>query len=846
MRFCLQLGAIAAAAGYALLNSSAVLAQAQKPNVIVFLADDMGFGDSSAYVGKKLEAGGDPIPRTVVTPNLERLANMGTLFTDVHSSSSMCSTSRYGLLTGRYAWRSNQQVQVLPNWESPPMIDDQRQTIGNLMQRAGYTTTAIGKWHLGTMFADAGGNPVTPAAAGQTLAFYNSVRWPTAADPNVTSILTGPTQHGFDSYFGVLTNNQSENGNFRGFVQNNTVLGIPSWNGGLPTVAGWDTTKADEAFANQALNQIDAFAGVGGSASTKPLFMYYAATANHADYSPPVNITLQGQTHDIRDQSRLTDGSNSPSREDLVYENDVILGALLDKLQNTTDPLTGQAMINNTLIIFTSDNGSDRTTTNSDAGLRDKKRSIYEGGHRVPFVAAWPGHTPQGVVSDQVFGLNDLYASLANLTGTGLSQTEAEDSENVLPALLGQSTAQFQRPSNLIVHDDSFVNDITDGAVLAVRSGNVKLILSNALVNNPTQPAGTAGRAVPIGLYDLSVDPHENNNLISNPAYAGLLEQLRREALQVRNQGFSRTGMQQTQGPLLATDGGATLANSLGGAVGYEFTVGAAPIIVTRLGMWDDGLSDVINQENRLTNPDGDTVGVPDGLATNHVVRLFDKSTGAQVASLQVTNANSTVEGEFRYVSLPNSLALYAGRTYALTMSTTASDGDLFHSSVPFSGTGPVSTLLLADFAARRASTDGAYPSLLPDGTTATGAPAEELYADRFFVGPTAMLASIPVSMADFDFDGDADGNDFLIWQRGLGMSNPTRANGDADLDGVVGALDLQLWRAAFATSSAWLAAGGAVPEPSSAACGCAALTALISRRRRRNRRRSPQKRQAG
>jgi hypothetical protein len=273
--------------------------------------------------------------------------------------------------------------------------------------------------------------------------------------------------------------------------------------------------------------------------------------------------------------------------------------------------------------------------------------------------------------------------------------------------------------------------------------------------------------------------------------------------------------------------------NSITGAVGYEFTVGASPALITRLGLWDDGAGDVINQETTQFNQDGDTVGLPDGLAANHTVRLFDKTTGVAIASMQVTNANSTVEGEFRYVNLPNALTLYAGREYALTMSTTTSDGDLFHSSVPFSGMAPVYSSLLTDFEARRANTAGAYPSLLPDGTTATGAAAEEIYEHRFFVGPTATLASIPVFMADFDSDGDADGRDFLIWQRGLGMANPTRANGDADLDGVVGALDLQLWRAAFATSSALLAAGGAVPEPSSAACGCAAIAAFVAKRQR-------------
>ena len=310
--------------------------------------------------------------------------------------------------------------------------------------------------------------------------------------------------------------------------------------------------------------------------------------------------------------------------------------------------------------------------------------------------------------------------------------------------------------------------------------------------------------------------------------------------MQNRNQGFSRSNIQHAYGPLLATDGGNDLANGFSGAVGYEFTVGASPALITRLGLWDDGTGDVINQETNNFNQDGDTVGSPDGLAVGHMVRLFDKSTGAQVASVQATNANSTVEGEFRYVNLPSSVVLYSGREYALTMSTTSADGDLFHSSVPFSGNAAIPSMLLTDFEARRTATDGTYPGLLPTGGAATGAATEDIYDFRFYVGPTATLASIPASMADFDFDGDADGNDLMIWQRGLGMSNPTRANGDADLDGVVGMLDLQLWRAAYGSSMAALGAAGAVPEPSSAAAALVAVAAGAAARRRDKRRVRP------
>ena len=774
--------------------ASAAHAQAAvKPNVIVFLADDMGFGDTSAYLGKKLEAGGAPVPVTVKTPNMERLAASGTIFTDVHAPSSMCSTSRYALLTGRYAWRSYQQTLTISNWGSPAMIDDDRRTIGDMFRSAGYTTSALGKWHVGNTYYAQDGTELPPSSGSPTQAYFDSVRFPTAANPNVTSIYTGPVQQGFDSYFGLLDNNQITPGNLIGFVRNNTLQGIPTYNSNNPIVAGWDMTKADEGIANEALNQIDAFAGVGGGTpGTKPFFMYYAAISNHADYTPPTTLTLQGTNYAVRDQAILTDGRNPPLREDMVLQNDIVLGAMLDKLQNTIDPLTGGPMIDNTIIILSSDNGSDRTSSNSDAGLQDKKRSIYEGGHRVPFIASWAGHIPQGAVSDQTFGLNDLYSTFASMTGTPLARNEAEDSENILPALTGATPNQFTRPGYLVNHDHTLGSALVpSGAALAIRSGNMKLVVSPSLVNTPV--SATPGQAIPVALYDLSVDPHEDNNLVNNPAFAPVVAQLREQVLEYRNQGFSRSNIQTPYGPLLSTDGGADLINSLTGAVGYKFTVGAAPVALTRLGLWDDAAGDAINQETNAFNPDGDTVGTPDGLAVNHWVRLFDSQTQTQIAQLQITNANSVVEGEFRYVNLPTTLLLKPGHDYALTMSKGV-DGDLVHGPAPFSGTSPVPTLSLTNFIPLRATTDGQYPTTLPDGTTMSGAPSEQQFAYRFYVGPTATLTSIPLQLVDFNSDGSADGADFLIWQRGLGTTGAVRAQGDADGNGVVDAFDLSLW----------------------------------------------------
>ncbi|HMO84274.1 MAG TPA: sulfatase-like hydrolase/transferase [Lacipirellulaceae bacterium] len=817
-----------------------------KPNIIVVMADDMGIGDTSAYLGKQLVASAPPIPLTVRTPNLERLAQMGTVFTDVHTSSTMCSTTRYALLTGRYAQRSYVKTAVMTSgWSGPIMLDPQRRTVGNMLQDSGYETWALGKWHVGLRMKGLDGNPYIGAANPSQLDF-NNIMWPTPGNPNVETVVDGPLQHGYDYFLGTASNNQGYRGNLRAFIENNRVLGIPYWQATSPYADGgnggpavdppdWDIARVGERLINQALDMIDSHAAGGPAPGAQPFYLQYFPLSNHSNFVPAPTINIQGQEVPIFGRSRLTNNAAGRLREDMVYETDVIVGALLDKLESTIDPQTGQPMINNTLIIFTSDNGSDRTTTSGDGGLRETKKSISEGGHRVPFIAAWPGVMPQNAVSDQVFGLHDLYATFAAITGQSLGLTEAEDSENILPAFQGASLAQFQRPSPLINHDNNYANEYPAGAVQAIRFGSMKLIVSRDLVNFPVQPAATAGQAIPLALYDLSLDLKEQNNLVNNPAYGALVQEMRRRILKDFNQGFTRSTIQPTFGPLLATDGGTDLSNALSGAIGYEVKIGSTPVVLSRLGMFDDAAGDVINQENNATNPDGDTIGIPDGLATPHWIRLWDKSTGTQLAAAQITNANSTVEGEFRYVNLPSAVLLYAEREYALTMSTAVNDGDLFHLPAPFTGVSPIPSSLVTNFAARRAAADGAYPALTPDGALAAGSATEEIHLHRLYVGPTATLDPIPSSYADFDFDGDVDGHDFLIWQRGLGTANPTRANGDADLDGVVGPLDLQLWQAAFAAHAQVAMASHGVPEPTTATAGLAALIGLVCASRRQH-----------
>lgn len=798
---------------HSLLGVAAALALAGdlhaqvKPNVIVYLADDMGIGDTSAYLNKKLEESSSPVPLTLRTPNLDRFAQMGTVFTSAYSPSSMCSTSRYALLTGRDAFRSTVKSGVVTNeYGGPLMIDSQRETLGTMFQRAGYSTSLIGKWHVGLRMMGTNGQPYLGPVSSPTFSDFNSIAWPTAENPNVDTVVDGPNEHGFDYFYGIAANNMTQfRGDLNALIENHRIQGVPVWPAtGTPTVAApdWESSKLGERFINKALGVIDDYAG-SQTADAKPMFMYYASQANHVNYDPPDAIDIQGTSYAVKGRSRRTNGGVGGVRDDMVYENDLAFGAMLDKLQSTIDPRTGQPMIDNTIIVFTSDNGADHPFSVLSPGMSDYKGSIKEGGSRVPFLASWAGHIPQNGVSDQTIGLVDLYSTFASVAGVTLGPNEAEDSEMMLPALVGLNTNQFQRPASLITHDNPTANNgLPNGADIAVRDGRMKLIVSLALVNSPAQSAATAGQSIPLALYDLSVDLHEDHNLVNDPAYATVVETLRQRALQYVNQGFSRSTIQQPFGPMVATDGGTSLSNSLSGAVGFEFTVGNQSIILDQLGMWDDGAADVANQESLYLNPDGDTAGSPDGLAVGHWVRLFDKSSGQQLAAVEISDLNSTLNGEFRYVSLDQTVTLQAGAQYALTMSTTAADGDLFHSPTPTTGTSAIPASSLTGFAARRAAADGEYPGLLPNGTLATGAVTESNTLYRFYLGPTFSIAgAAPVitnpSPADFNADGFVDGADLLVWQQGLGSTDATRAQGDADGNGIVDTTDLDVWKAA-------------------------------------------------
>ncbi len=354
----------------------------------------MGIGDASPYLGQTLGPASAPITKTLLTPNLERLAAQGVLFTDVHTASSMCSPSRYAMLTGRYPWRTYNKHKVIGDWAAQPIISPGRPTLATLLRQNGYRTVAFGKWHLGFTWMGSDGQPTVITTGNE--ANWNKVQVGVAPGGGyVTSIVDGPLVHGFDYFFGLGGNFYIDKAySLKSFIENNSFVGVPTWNGAPsqqgvrsvgPGVAGWDQQGIGEQLLNKVLDYIDAHVADGNGA---PFFLYYTPNANHAPHDPAAQIVVQGKQFPILNQARFSDGSDARKREDMVYENDLAVGLLLDKLVALNDPRTGRPLRESTLFIFTSDNGRGGSET---GGLRGTKTSLYEAATGRP--SSSPGRT---------------------------------------------------------------------------------------------------------------------------------------------------------------------------------------------------------------------------------------------------------------------------------------------------------------------------------------------------------------------------------------------------------------------------------------------------------------------
>ncbi|MDX2029278.1 MAG: arylsulfatase [Blastocatellia bacterium] len=451
---------------------------ASRPNIVVILADDLGYGDLRSYN-----------PRTKIpTPRLDQLAAEGLRFTDAHSPSAVCTPTRYGLLTGRYPWRSRLKSGVLRPYD-PPLIEADRLTLAQMLKQQGYATALVGKWHLGWDWPTTDGKAAAVTPDGLSNVDY------TRPIPN------GPLTRGFDAYFGTDVPNYPP----YVFIENDRTLGIPTepapmtgaMNRKGPMVKGWEPVKILPALRDRAVRYVDSRAN-----RAEPFFLYFALTSPHYPVVPSPEFIGR---------------SGAGEYGDFVAQTDAVVGAVLDALKRN-------GLDRNTLVIFTSDNGPEvasevpigayeRIRRSQHASMhtwRGVKRDSWEGGHRVPFLARWPGRIPAGKTSDALIGHVDLMATIAAITGAKLPESAAPDSYNQLPIFLGRKGAPSIRGA-LVYHQ---IN-----GHLALRKDEWVFIDSKTCGDGNKEPEwfrrerGAHDCAGEGALYNLRADPAQTRNL---------------------------------------------------------------------------------------------------------------------------------------------------------------------------------------------------------------------------------------------------------------------------------------------------------------------------------------------
>ena len=412
-----------------------------RPNIVVVLADDMGWGDLGCY--------GSPIP----TPHIDRLAAEGVRATDCHSASAVCTPSRYALMTGRYAWRGPLKNFVLMG-HGPALIEPDRPTLASLLRDGGYATGAFGKWHLSLGWRHRDGSVRDAFATGAQL--HDDVETAFGRDIDYTApVAGGPTALGFDRFFGIAGSLDMPP---YAFIDQDRTVGIPDrekqrylteQRPGLQ-VAGWREDEADVRFVEEAVSWLK------GVDPETPFLCYLAPSAPHRPCVPP---------DFVRGRSGLGD------RADAVCLVDWAVGRLLDAVAE-------RAAADNTLVIVTSDNGApmiftddgDTSVHRPNGPWRGQKGDLWDGGHREPFIARWPGRIAPGSVLDAPVCLTDVLPTVAAAAGVPLPPGAAEDGLDLLPALTG-AAGEAPPADRPIVHHSL-------GGRFAIRSGRWKAVFA--------------------------------------------------------------------------------------------------------------------------------------------------------------------------------------------------------------------------------------------------------------------------------------------------------------------------------------------------------------------------------
>ncbi len=441
-----------------------------RPNIVFIFADDMGYGDVQAYNEKS----------RIPTPNLNRIAAEGMTFTDAHTSSAVCSPSRYSALTGRYCWRTWKKSGVLWPPEDKPLIGPDRLTVAGMLKKSGYGTACFGKWHLGIKWGlDEEGK----------VDFNRPVRY-------------GPVNVGFDEFYGIAgsldmvpyvfihNDRPSEQ-----VTDTQPALKFPKFIRKGPRGETFDAQKVLDVLTGKAVTFIK-----NQSEKETPFFLYLALTSPHKPVWPA---------------ERFAGITGLGPYADFVHQTDWTVGQVLSALDET-------GVADNTLLVFSSDNGSymyklkpdgkdhvgDETVQGyfpenhmANAHWRGTKADIWEAGHRVPFLVRWPHKVTEQAVCRETVCLTDLFATFADITGFDIPPKAGEDSFSLLPLLQGTQTSIQRTP---VVHHSA-------NGIFSLRRGKWKMVFGN----------GSGGRQAPVGtpfekpyfLFDLEKDPRETTNL---------------------------------------------------------------------------------------------------------------------------------------------------------------------------------------------------------------------------------------------------------------------------------------------------------------------------------------------
>lgn len=437
-----------------------------KPNIVYILADDLGYGDISSL---------NPDSK-IKTPNVDRMAASGMRFTDAHSGSAVCTPTRYGVLTGRYAFRSELKRGVLKGY-SKPLIPTYRATVASFLKQQDYNTACIGKWHLGFDWAL---KDNAKKAGDSTVDFAGA-------------ITNGPTALGFDYFFGISASLDMPP---YVYIENETPTAVPNrvvegskspamWRKG-PIAHDFSFEGVLPTLTDKAVDYID-----GQAKADEPFFLYFPLPAPHTPIVP---------TKEFQGKSRMNPYA------DFVIQMDDTVGRVLEALErnNLTD---------NTLVIFTSDNGCSPQANFDELEkfghdpsyvFRGHKADIYEGGHRIPFIASWPALVKANTTSDQTICLTDLFATAADIVKATVPDTAAEDSVSILPALTGKALQPIRQAT---------VHNSVDGS-FSIRQGKWKLVLCPGSGGwSDPRPGKEVKDAPPMQLFDMTKDISEQKNL---------------------------------------------------------------------------------------------------------------------------------------------------------------------------------------------------------------------------------------------------------------------------------------------------------------------------------------------